>query len=85
MVRKPIYFKRLAITEFKLDIPKIPAKKALIAALDESKAFDKFAATAWGKKLAARKEKAASTDFSRFKAMIAKKAKSAKVKAALKK
>merc|ERR1712010_428283 len=57
MVRKPIYFKRLAITEFKLDIPKIPA----------------------------RKEKAASTDFSRFKAMIAKKAKSAKVKAALKK
>merc|ERR1712100_322611 len=55
MVRKPIYFKRLAITEFKLDIPKIPAKKAL------------------------------STDFSRFKAMIAKKAKSAKVKAALKK
>merc|ERR1712203_347073 len=55
MVRKPIYFKRLAITEFKLDIPKIP-------------------------KLAARKEKAASTDFSRFKAMIAKKAKSAKVK-----
>lgn len=79
-----MYFKRLAITEFVLDIPKSPNKKALIAALNSSKAFEKFAESAWGKKLAAKKAKAASTDFSRFKAMIAKKAKSAKIKAALK-
>ncbi|QDZ18134.1 ribosomal protein L14 [Chloropicon primus] len=85
MVRKPFFFKRMALTEFKLDIGKTPAKKDLIAALNSSKAFDNFAATAWGKKLASRKAKAASNDFGRFKAMIAKKAKSAKVKAALKK
>merc|ERR1711985_177385 len=85
MVRKPIAYKRLALTAFKIDIPKVPGKKDLIASLKSSQAFGKFAATAWGKKLAARSAKAASNDFSRFKAMIAKKAKSAKVKAALKK
>merc|ERR1711907_616916 len=67
-----------------IDISKSPNKKTLIAALNSSKAFEKFAESAWGKKLAAKKAKAASTDFSRFKAMIAKKAKSAKIKAALK-
>merc|ERR1712100_106399 len=68
MVRKPIAYKRLALTEFKIDIPKVPGKKDLIASLKSSQAFEKFAATAWGKKLAARSAKAASNDFSRFKA-----------------
>ena len=80
-----MYYKRLALTEFVIDIPKAPKKAALAAALKSSGAFEKFTKTAWGKKLAAKAAKASSNDFGRFKAMIAKKAKSAKVKAALKK
>ena len=79
-----MYYKRLAITEFKLEIPKCPGKQALKAALEEADILAKFDKTTWGKKLLARKTKASLTDFGRFKAMIAKKAKSAKVKAALK-
>ncbi len=74
MIRKPIFYKRLALTEFKLDIPKIPGKKELTAALNSSKAFEKFGETVWGKKLAAKKAKAGLTDFGRFKKMMAKKA-----------
>merc|ERR1712210_10128 len=55
MTRKPMYFKRLAITEFVIDISKSPNKKTLIPALNSSKAFEKFAESAWGKKLAAKK------------------------------
>merc|ERR1712187_521949 len=72
MVRKPIYFKRLAITEFKIDIPKTPGKKELVKSLSDSGVFEKFTKTAWGKKLAARNEKASLCDFGRFKKMIAK-------------
>lgn len=78
MTRKPVYFKRMAITEFKIDISKCPDKKTLTAALNDSGVMKKFAATVWGKKLAARKAKASLSDFGRFKAMIAKKAKAAK-------
>ena len=74
MVRKPIFYKRLAITEFKVDIPKIPGKKELVKSLSDSGVLEKFAKTAWGKKLAARKEKASLNDFQRFKKMLAKKA-----------
>mmetsp|Transcript_17179 Transcript_17179/g.35107 ORF Transcript_17179/g.35107 Transcript_17179/m.35107 type:complete len:120 (+) Transcript_17179:81-440(+) len=74
MTRKPIYYKRLAITEFKIDIPKAVDKKDLVSAVGSSKAFEKFAATTWGKKLAAKKAKAGLSDFDRFKKMIAKKA-----------
>ena len=40
-----MYFKRLAITEFVIDISKSPNKKTLIAALNSSKAFEKFGET----------------------------------------
>merc|ERR1712048_958719 len=72
MVRKPIFYKRLAITEFKVDIPKIPGKKELVKSLSDSGVLEKFAKTAWGKKLAARKEKASLNDFQRFEKMLAK-------------
>lgn len=55
----------------------------LKAAIDESGAFDKFAATAWGKKIAARAAKAATTDLDRYKAAVARKARSAAIKAKL--
>jgi hypothetical protein len=45
----------------------------------------KFAATAWGKKLAARAAKAATTDFDRFKAAVAKSKQGRLVRAAVNK
>mmetsp|Transcript_2892 Transcript_2892/g.4840 ORF Transcript_2892/g.4840 Transcript_2892/m.4840 type:complete len:116 (+) Transcript_2892:112-459(+) len=70
IVRKPLLFKRMAITQFKLDIGKCPKKKDLLAALEPAAA--KFAASPWGKKLAAKTLKANQTDFDRFKKMVAK-------------
>lgn len=46
-----------------------PAAPSPLAPTDVSA---KFAATAWGKKLAARSAKAAMTDFDRYKAAVAK-------------
>ena len=85
MKRTPMYFKRLAITEFKVDIEKTPKKPELVAAIKDSGVFESFAKSAWGKKLAARAAKAATSDFDRFKKMVAKKAKAAKTGAAFKK
>ena len=59
IVRKPLLFKRMAITQFKLDIGKCPKKKDLLAALEPAAA--KFAASPWGKKLAAKTLKANQT------------------------
>ena len=48
-------FKRLALTDFKVDgLPRAAKKTALAAALKESGAFEKFAGSAWGQKLAKR-------------------------------
>mmetsp|Transcript_14781 Transcript_14781/g.37587 ORF Transcript_14781/g.37587 Transcript_14781/m.37587 type:complete len:123 (-) Transcript_14781:299-667(-) len=80
MVRQPMYFKRLALTQFTVDIPKSPKKKVLLQSLNDSGVFAKFGATVWGQKLAKRKAKESLCDFGRFKTMIAKKAKSAKAR-----
>ena len=51
-------FKRLALTDFKIEnLPRAAKKTALAAALKESGAFEKFAASAWGQKLAKRAAK----------------------------
>lgn len=36
MVRSQINFKRLSLTDIKIDIPRIPKKKTLIAAMEEA-------------------------------------------------
>ena len=36
MVRKQMNFKRLVLTDFKIDIPRLAKKKVLTAALEES-------------------------------------------------
>jgi hypothetical protein len=56
--RRQVNFKRLALTDFKLEgLPRAAKKTALAAALKESQAFEKFAASSWGLKLARRKAK----------------------------
>jgi hypothetical protein len=51
-------FKRLALTDFKVDgLARTPKAAALAAALKESDVFAKFAKSAWGQKLAKRAAK----------------------------
>jgi hypothetical protein len=127
-------FKRLAITDLKIEIPRLASKKVLTAAFNSAGALrwvsarvralfvhvafasggraprtqrsapggllmctclllllqrtdvsGKFAASAWGKKLAARSAKAATTDLDRYRAMVAKTKRSRLVRKAVNK
>merc|ERR1712086_99652 len=80
MVRQPINFKRLSLTDVKIDIKRMPGKTALKAALEESGAIESFHASAWGKKLAVSAYRKNLTDYQRFQLMVAKKKKAAVVK-----
>ncbi|KAK9820141.1 hypothetical protein WJX72_006581 [[Myrmecia] bisecta] len=81
--RRVINFKRLALTDFKIDIQRMAKKKELTAALKTNDVFTKFQQTAWGKKLAARVSKSQTTDFERYKAAVAKSKRSKAVAASL--
>merc|ERR1712039_1150709 len=72
MERQQMNLKRLNLTDMVLDISRTPKKKDLIKAIEEGDVEKKFASTLWGKKLAARKAKLATTDFDRYKAMVKK-------------
>lgn len=85
MLRQQINFKRLALTDFKVDIPRLAKKKALKAALEESQVFTKFAASSWGQKLAKQEAKRAMTDLDRHQAMVTKVKRSAQVRKAFNK
>merc|ERR1719484_353968 len=71
--REKTLYKRLSITPFVVDIPRGCTKAELKKAVDASGAFGKFAESKWGKKLSARKARAA--------ARVAKQAKAAMVRA----
>mmetsp|Transcript_16794 Transcript_16794/g.31177 ORF Transcript_16794/g.31177 Transcript_16794/m.31177 type:complete len:134 (-) Transcript_16794:43-444(-) len=77
--------KRLSLTDFKVTIPRGAREKTLKLAMEKEGIMGKWEATAWAKKLAAKKAKATMTDFDRFKLMVAKKKRSKVIKAALKK
>lgn len=83
--RRAVNLKRLSLTDFKIDIPRLAKKAVLKKALDDSDAFNKFAASSWGQKLAKRKAKAEMTDFDRYKAAVAKMKRSAQVRRTLNK
>merc|ERR1719254_254104 len=77
--------KRLSLTDLKAKLCRAAREKALRIALDKDGIMAKWAETAWAKKLKAKETRANMTDFDRFKLMVAKKKRSAVVKAALKK
>jgi len=60
-------------------------EKTLRTALEKEGVMGKWGESAWAKKLKAKETRANMTDFERFKLMVAKKKRSAVVKAALKK
>merc|ERR1719163_1676142 len=76
--------RRLSLTDFKCTIPRAAREKTLKQALDKDGVFAKWEATAWGKKLKARKTRSEMNDFDRFKLMVARKKRSAAVKKSLK-
>ena len=83
VARQVISFKRLALTDIVVKIPKNARQKTLVKAWDETTVEAKWEATSWSKKLARKKVRASLTDFQRFQLMVARKQKSALVKAQL--
>ena len=73
--RQIIPFKRIALTDFKVDIPKGASQKTIAAAIEAADIMGKWEKTSWAKKLAAKKKRANLSDFDRFKLMVARKQK----------
>jgi large subunit ribosomal protein L14e len=72
MVRTQINFKRLSLTDITIpELPRAPPKKVLRKAYEDAEVEHKWAGSAWGRKLAVRRRRAAMTDFERFKVMVA--------------
>eukprot|EP00890_Picochlorum_soloecismus_P005604 jgi/Picsp_1/6044/NSC_03398-R1_ribosomal protein l14 component of cytosolic 80s ribosome and 60s large subunit len=84
-IRRTINFKRLAITDYKVDIPRLAKKSVLKKALEDADVFGKFAASNWGEKIAKREAKASLNDFERHVAAVKKMKRSAKVRSAFNK
>ncbi|XP_030534014.1 60S ribosomal protein L14-1 [Rhodamnia argentea] len=72
MVRMQMNFKRLSLTDIKIDIKRVPKKKTLIAAMQEADVQGKWEKSSWGRKLIVQKRRASLNDFDRFKLMLAK-------------
>ncbi|PSC67565.1 hypothetical protein C2E20_8782 [Micractinium conductrix] len=80
--RRKVLFKRLALTDFTVEIPRLAKKAVLTKALEEADVEAKFNKSAWGQKLAKRSAKAAQTDFDRYKSAVTKMKRSAQVRRA---
>uniref|UniRef100_A0A7N0TQ82 Large ribosomal subunit protein eL14 domain-containing protein n=1 Tax=Kalanchoe fedtschenkoi TaxID=63787 RepID=A0A7N0TQ82_KALFE len=80
MVRGQMNFKRLSLTDITIDIPRVPKKKVLIAAMEAADVKNKWENSSWGRKLIVQKRRAALNDFDRFKLMLAKIKKAALVR-----
>ncbi|KAK8935815.1 hypothetical protein KSP39_PZI012854 [Platanthera zijinensis] len=72
MVRGQINFKRLSLTDIKIDIPRIPKKSNLISAMEAADVKNRWEKSSWGRKLIVQKKRASLNDFDRFKVMLAK-------------
>ncbi|CAH9051194.1 unnamed protein product [Cuscuta epithymum] len=72
MVRSQMNFKRLSLTDIKIDIKRVPKKKTLIAAFEAADVKNKWEKSSWGRKLIVQERRAALNDFDRFKLMLAK-------------
>ncbi|URD84685.1 ribosomal protein [Musa troglodytarum] len=72
IVRGQMNFKRLSLTDIKIDIPRVPKKKTLIDAMEAADVKNKWEKSSWGRKLIVQKRRASLNDFDRFKVMLAK-------------
>ncbi|XP_026390530.1 60S ribosomal protein L14-1-like isoform X2 [Papaver somniferum] len=72
MVRSQMSFKRLSLTDIKIDIGRTPKKKVLIRAMEVADVKKKWESSSWGRKFNVQKKRASLNDFDRFKVMLAK-------------
>ncbi|MCL7044185.1 hypothetical protein MKW94_029384 [Papaver nudicaule] len=72
MERSQMNFKRLSLSDIKIDISRIPKKKVLIDAMEAADVKKKWESSSWGRKLIVQKKRASLNDFDRFKVMLAK-------------
>jgi len=70
IARQQILFRRLKLTDLKVEITRCPKPAALEAALKEADIAGKWAKSNWGKKLAAHSAKRAMTDLDRYKSVV---------------
>jgi len=74
--RKVVSYKRLALTDFTINIERGARGQPLIEAWKEADVMALWEKSAWAKKVANKKKRLALDDFARFKVMVAKKQKS---------
>jgi large subunit ribosomal protein L14e len=84
-IRRKMNMKRLILTDLKVDIPRLAKKAVLKKAMEDADVEGKFAASAWGQKLARREAKKNMTDFDRHCAAVNKMKRSASVRKAFNK
>ncbi|RKP21758.1 RPL14A, partial [Rozella allomycis CSF55] len=73
VARQQLSFRRLAVTPFKVSVPRGSRSKTIKKVFEAEKIAEKWETTSWAKKLAVREKRAAMSDFDRFKAMLLKK------------
>ena len=85
VARQILSLKRVALTDFKVKIGRNARQKSLNKAWTKGDIWNKWNNSSWAKKLAAKKKRASSNDFMRFKVARAKAArnKQARAKAGL--
>merc|ERR1719223_1415929 len=77
--RQTLQFRRMALTDIKVKISRGARNKQLVSAWTKADVAGQWAKTSWAQKLAKKAKRAESTDFSRFKTMIARKKRSAAI------
>merc|ERR1711988_1302146 len=82
--RQVLGYKRLSLTDIKIGIGRGAKAKTVDAVYKSADVDSQWAATSWGKKLAARKAKASANDFDRFKGMVSHKKKMVAIRKKLK-
>ena len=82
--RHIINLKWVALTDLKVAVARNARQKKLNTEWTKADTLNKWAATAWAKKLAGKKAKSAATDFERFTIKARKQTVAKKVKAAMK-
>merc|ERR1711924_68260 len=83
VARQIIGYKRLSLTDIKIPLGRGAKAGPVAKAWAAEDVEGKWAATSWGKKVAARKAKSVAGDFERFQAMVAKKKINAAARAAI--
>jgi len=72
VLRQSIPAKRLALTDFKLNIGKGVRRGTLVKALEKDDVIARWKESSWGKREEVKQRKAGMNDFDRFKVMVAK-------------